>query len=264
MIDDDLVRAHRARGWIRSIRSCAAGHQPDTFFQARETVNPFMPPPGIVQAAMDRFAGLTGRQYSCSNLRPPDAVGSSCWMGSGVEDRAGNRRCPVRAGQKLGVLQVRLYGHSPRSVLAALPGTAQVVAVLEQTRNRGARRAALPRCGDDTRGGRGAWQAAVPAAGRWRTVRLSFEDFNPRWPRRCSTSWRNPEQKMVLLSYKRRRQPPSLEYDAGIDIDPPDVTQAVFYGLGADEHRGCEQEQCEDHRRGCRPECPRLFVYDSQ
>src|ERR1700690_4495929 len=65
MIDDDLVRAHRARALNPEhpfVRGTA--HNPDTFFQARETVNPFYAQaPGIVQAVMDRFSKLTGRQY---------------------------------------------------------------------------------------------------------------------------------------------------------------------------------------------------------
>jgi pyruvate-ferredoxin/flavodoxin oxidoreductase len=65
MIDDDLVRAHRNRALTPEhpfIRGTA--QNPDTFFQARETVNPFYArTPGIVQAAMDAFAKLTGRQY---------------------------------------------------------------------------------------------------------------------------------------------------------------------------------------------------------
>ena len=52
MIDDDLVRAHRgSRASARNmpfIRGTA--HNPDTFFQARETVNPFYARmPAIVQ-----------------------------------------------------------------------------------------------------------------------------------------------------------------------------------------------------------------------
>ena len=58
MIDDDLVRAHRARALNPEhpfMRGTA--QNPDTFFQARETVNPFYArTPGIVQAAMDHFA----------------------------------------------------------------------------------------------------------------------------------------------------------------------------------------------------------------
>ena len=73
MIDDELVRAHRARA-LNPERPFIRGtaHNPDTFFQARETVNPFYAGvPAIVQAAMDRFASLTGRQYSCSTMRAP-------------------------------------------------------------------------------------------------------------------------------------------------------------------------------------------------
>ncbi len=55
MIDDDLVRAHRARGLSPEhpfIRGTA--QNPDTFFQAREAVNPYHDRvPGIVEAAMN-------------------------------------------------------------------------------------------------------------------------------------------------------------------------------------------------------------------
>jgi pyruvate-ferredoxin/flavodoxin oxidoreductase len=58
MISDDLVRAHRERSLSPEhpfIRGTA--HNPDTFFQAREASNVFYDRvPGIVQAAMDRFA----------------------------------------------------------------------------------------------------------------------------------------------------------------------------------------------------------------
>ena len=38
---------------------------PDVFFQARETVNPYYDEcPEIVQEAMDKFAKLTGREYN--------------------------------------------------------------------------------------------------------------------------------------------------------------------------------------------------------
>ena len=65
MIDDDLVaRIARARSTPDAPVVRGTAHNPDTFFQARESVNPFYARvPGIVQAAMDRFARSTGRQY---------------------------------------------------------------------------------------------------------------------------------------------------------------------------------------------------------
>ena len=65
MIRDDLVLAHRARA-LNPDRPFIRGtaQNPDTYFQSRETVNPFYAKvPGIVQAAMDQFAGITGRRY---------------------------------------------------------------------------------------------------------------------------------------------------------------------------------------------------------
>ncbi|MFW6069068.1 MAG: pyruvate:ferredoxin (flavodoxin) oxidoreductase, partial [Chloroflexota bacterium] len=63
MIDDELLRAHRSRGLTPDapvIRGTA--QNPDVYFQARESVNPFYEAcPEIVQEAMDKFAELTGR-----------------------------------------------------------------------------------------------------------------------------------------------------------------------------------------------------------
>src|SRR5262249_26908043 len=64
-IDDDLVRAHRTRALTPErpvIRGTA--HNPDTFFQARESANPYYAAvPDIVQRAMDRVGSLIGRSY---------------------------------------------------------------------------------------------------------------------------------------------------------------------------------------------------------
>src|SRR5271157_5121063 len=91
LIDDDLVHAHRARALDPEhpfIRGTA--HNPDTFFQARETVNPFYARvPGIVQAEMDRFAKLTGRSYRLFEYcGAPDAERVIIAMGSGAETAA--------------------------------------------------------------------------------------------------------------------------------------------------------------------------------
>src|SRR5574340_14144 len=57
LIDDDLVRAHRARGLSPEHPVMrGAAQTPDVYFQGRETVNPFYAAtPGIVQQAMDQF-----------------------------------------------------------------------------------------------------------------------------------------------------------------------------------------------------------------
>jgi pyruvate-ferredoxin/flavodoxin oxidoreductase len=66
MIDDELLMAHRARGFSPErpfIRGTA--QNPDVFFQARETVNPFyLEMPDIVQNAMDRSGSGHCRLYA--------------------------------------------------------------------------------------------------------------------------------------------------------------------------------------------------------
>jgi len=74
MIRDDLVRAHRSRALTpeRPVMRGAA-QNPDTFFQARETANPFYArTPGIVEKAMATFANITGRTYRLFDYEGPD------------------------------------------------------------------------------------------------------------------------------------------------------------------------------------------------
>ncbi|MDR0415797.1 MAG: pyruvate:ferredoxin (flavodoxin) oxidoreductase, partial [Propionibacteriaceae bacterium] len=65
LITNDLVREHRERALTPEhpfIRGTA--QNPDTYFQARESSNPYYSRvPGNVADVMDRFAALTGRRY---------------------------------------------------------------------------------------------------------------------------------------------------------------------------------------------------------
>ncbi len=110
MIDDDLVRAHRARALSPEhpvLRGTA--HNPDTFFQARESVNPFYAKvPGIVQKAMDRLGALTGRKYHLFRYAGhPQAERVVVAIGSAVEVLDETAAwLSANAGEKVGVLQV--------------------------------------------------------------------------------------------------------------------------------------------------------------
>ena len=87
MLPADLIRAHRARALSPDrpvIRGTA--QNPDVYFQARETVNPFYDlVPGVVQKVMDRFAGIVGRQYKLFDyVGAADAERVIILMGSGA------------------------------------------------------------------------------------------------------------------------------------------------------------------------------------
>ena len=88
MIDDGLVRAHRARALNPEhpfIRGTA--QNPDVFFQAREAANSYHAKvPGIVLDVMKDFADLTGRRYNLFDYDgPPDAERVVISMASGAE-----------------------------------------------------------------------------------------------------------------------------------------------------------------------------------
>ena len=142
MIDDDLVRAHRARG-LSPDRPVLRGsaQNPDIFFQARETINPFYTKvPGIVQKVMDKFAKLTGRSYHLFDyVGAPDAERVVVVMASGGETAEATVHHLVDKGEKVGVIRVRLYRpFDTAAFLKALPKTVKSIAVLDRTKEPGA------------------------------------------------------------------------------------------------------------------------------
>ena len=142
MIDEERVIEHRARALSPDhpvIRGTA--QNPDVYFQARETVNPFYAAcPQIVQRTMDRFAELTGRRYGLFEYHgATDAERVIVLMGSGCE--AVHETVDFLNGQneKVGVLKVRLYRpFDARSFVKMLPANARCIAVLDRTKEPGA------------------------------------------------------------------------------------------------------------------------------
>jgi pyruvate-ferredoxin/flavodoxin oxidoreductase len=141
MIDDEAVLAHRARA-LNPERPVLRGtaQNPDVYFQARETVNPFyLAVPDIVQRAMDRFASIVGRQYKLFDyVGAPDAEKVIVIMGSAAEVAHETAEYLSAAGEKVGVLIVRLYRpFSVKHFVEALPETVKIIAALDRTKEPG-------------------------------------------------------------------------------------------------------------------------------
>jgi hypothetical protein len=115
MLNEDLVRAHRARGLSPEhpfIRGTAQNS--DTYFHAREASNRFyLRCPEIVQRAVDRFAALTGRQYKLFDyVGAPDAERVIVVMGSGAETAEETAKILNDRGQLKDLGQLAMtYGH---------------------------------------------------------------------------------------------------------------------------------------------------------
>ena len=163
--------------------SCAGSAQnPDVFFQAREASNPFYAAvPGIVQAKLDELAARTGRRYRLFDYAgAPDAERVVVLMGSAAGAVAEAVEALCAAGEKVGLVKVRLYRPFPAEALAAaLPadGPPDRRAGPDQGAGRG-RRAALP--GRGTGPGRaGGGRRPAHAAGHRRPLRPGLQGVHP-------------------------------------------------------------------------------------
>ncbi len=142
MINDEQVAAHRARALTPDkpiIRGTS--QNPDVYFQARETVNPFYNElPEIVQQKMDQFSELTGRRYKLFDYfgsREAECV--VILMGSGAEAVEETVEHLLTQGEKVGVIRARLYRpFSIKHLLKSLPASVKKIAVLDRCKEPGA------------------------------------------------------------------------------------------------------------------------------
>ncbi|MGK7875188.1 MAG: pyruvate:ferredoxin (flavodoxin) oxidoreductase [Xenococcaceae cyanobacterium] len=266
MIDDDLVFAHRSRG-LTPDRPVLRGtaQNPDVYFQARESVNPFYNAcPDIVQEAMDKFEELTGRTYKLFEYHgAPDAERVIILMGSGCEAVHETVDYLTAQGEKVGVLKVRLYRPFDMKRFAeALPNTVQAVAVLDRTKEPGA--GGEPLYLDVVNALHEEWQGTMPkvVGGRYG---LSSKEFNPAMIKGIfdNLSQEKPKNHFTIginddLSHT------SLTYDPSFSTEPDNLVRAMFYGLGSDGTVGANKnsikiigEETDNYAQG-------YFVYDSK
>lgn len=270
LVPDDLVLEHRARALSPEnpfIRGTA--QNPDTYFQSRETVNPFYErTPGIVQEVMDVFADQVGRRYHLVEYHgDPAAERLIVIMGSGYQTVTQTVDRMNADGAKVGALLVRLYRPFPEdALLAAIPHTVGQIAVLDRTKEPGSGgeplfldvMAALGKAYSDGR------RSHLPRliGGRYG---LSSKEFTPA---------------MVVAIYdelaKRAPRPrftigihddislTSLDYDPSIDFEDPQSHRAVFYGLGSDGTVGANKNTIKILGSNPQTYAQGYFVYDSK
>ncbi len=141
MIDNKLVAEHRARALSPDHPTISGTAQnPDVYFQGRETVNKYYQEASdIVQATMDKFAELVGRQYKLFDyVGAPDAEKVIIVMGSGADTCHEVVDKMVSQGEKVGLIKVRLFRpFSINGFVSALPSTVKKIAVLDRTKEPG-------------------------------------------------------------------------------------------------------------------------------
>ncbi len=272
MLDDELIRAHRRRGLSPDhpeLRGTA--QNPDVFFQAREASGPFFAAtPGIVQDTMDRFAEITGRQYHLFDyVGDPEAERVIVAMGSGAETVHETVEALCAAGEKVGLLKVRLYRpFASEAFLAALPKTVKRIAVLDRCKEPGATGEPLYMDIITTFAeAQATGKMPLPAMPRITGGRygLSSKEFTPAMVRGVFDEVAKDEPKNgFTVGIVDDVNGTSLDYDPSWTVTDPGTVQAMFYGLGADGTVGANKnsikiigENTDQHAQG-------YFVYDSK
>lgn len=270
LIPQELIREHRARGLSPErpfIRGTA--QNPDTYFQARETVNPFYGRvPTVVEDVMRQLGERTGRHTHIVDYSgDPDAERVLVLMGSGAQTAAETVAALTARGERVGVLQVRLYRPFPvEALLAALPSSVRMIAALDRTKEPGSAGeplyldvvAALTEA--YTRGERPTLPRVL--GGRYG---LSSKEFTPAMVAGVFDELaRERPRPHFTVGIDDDVSGTSIPYDPDFDIERPNSLGAVFFGLGSDGTVGANKNTIkilgseEDlHAQG-------YFVYDSK
>ncbi len=273
MINDQLVQAHRRRA-LNPEHPVVRGtsQNPDVYFQARESVNPYYQQmPVVVQAAMNRFAELTGRHYHLFDyVGATDAERIIIMMGSGADAAHETVEHLVARGEKVGLVKVRLFRpFDATALLAALPATARRIAVLDRTKEPGA-------------DGEPLYKDVVTAivqsysssqskfdvlpriiGGRYG---LSSKEFTPGMVKAVFDELGAEQLKnSFTIGIHDDVTHTSLEWDAHFRVDAAqDANCAVFYGLGSDGTVSANKNTIKIIGEDTELYAQGYFVYDSK
>jgi len=272
MIDDDLVKQHRARGMSPDNPVLRGTSQnPDVYFTGRETVNKYYAVcSGIVQEAMDKFAKITGRKYNLFDyVGSPDAEDIIVVIGSGSEVVQETVEYLNKKGSKLGLIKVRLYRpFDVKAFAQALPSKVKRIAVLDRTKEPGSLGEPVY---EDVRTAIGeamheGWMKAkdypVVVGGRYG---LGSAEFTPTMVKAVFDNLKQKKPKNhFTVGVIDDVMDTSLELDPNFSVEPDEVYRAMFYGLGSDGTVGANKnsikiiaDKTDNYTQG-------FFEYDSK
>jgi len=272
LIDDDLVRAHRLRGLSPDrpeLRGTA--QNPDVYFQARESVNPFYAAcPGIVQQAMDRFAELTGRSYHLFDyVGSPEAERVIVLMGSGAETAEETVKYLMAQDQQVGVLKVRLYRpFAAADFVESLPASTRAIAVLDRTKEPGSvgeplYQDVLTALNEAIFDGTSRLESMPRVIGG--RYGLSSKEFTPAMVRSVFDQLEESRPKNhFTVGIRDDVTHTSLDFDREFNLESEENVRALFYGLGSDGTVSANKNSIKIIGEGTSNYAQGYFVYDSK
>ncbi|HYS42720.1 MAG TPA: pyruvate:ferredoxin (flavodoxin) oxidoreductase, partial [Geobacteraceae bacterium] len=272
MISDEMVNTHRGRG-LTPDRPVMRGtaQNPDVYFQGRESVNKYYPSClAIVQEEMDKFAKVTGRQYSLVEyVGAPDAERVIVIMGSGADTVHETVEDLSSKGEKVGLIKVHLYRPFPVDAFAAaIPASVKKIAVLDRTKEPGSLgeplyldvRTVIGEAMADKKTSFTQYPAIV--GGRYG---LGSKEFTPAMAKAVFDSLKDDRPKNhFVVGIKEDVCNTSLAYDPAFVTASAGTYSAMFYGLGSDGTVGANKNSIKIIGERTDNNAQAYFVYDSK
>jgi len=264
LVDWEAVARFRARAANPErpeIRGTA--QNPDVYYQGVETRNAYYDKtPGIVFDYMKKVSTLTGRNY-----RPFDyvgdpeadrvviAMGSSCETFEEVVNYLADR------GESVGLVKVRLYRpFAPEYLFAAIPATAARIAVMDRTKEAGAKGDPLYKdiCTAFLEKG----EMPTIVNGRYG---LGSKEFNPGMAKAVFDNLKAAGPKNYFnVGITDDVTHTSIDYDENFDVAPEGTVQCKFWGLGADGTVGANKSAIKIIGDNTDMYAQAYFAYDSK
>ncbi|MCM0080983.1 pyruvate:ferredoxin (flavodoxin) oxidoreductase [Geomonas sp. Red32] len=272
MIPSELVQAHRDRCMTpdRPVMRGTA-QNPDVYFQGRETVNPYYPEClTIVQEEMDKFAKVAGRQYKLAEyVGAPDAERVIIVMGSAADTVQETVATLTAAGEKVGLLKVRLFRPFPvAAIAAALPASVKKIAVLDRTKEPGSLGEPLyldirTAIGEALADGQCNFkQYPIIVGGRFG---LGSKEFTPGMAKGVFDNLKADKPKNhFVVGIVEDVTNCSLDYDANFVNPSAGTYAAMFFGLGSDGTVGANKNSIKIIGELTDNNVQAYFVYDSK
>ena len=203
---------------------------PDVFFQAREASNQYYNAlPDVVEEYMNKVNEKIGTDYKLFNYYgAPDAEKVIIAMGSVCETIDETIDYLTKAGEKVGVVKVRLYRpFSAKHLIDAIPDTCKSIAVLDRTKEPGA--LGEPLYLDVVAALKDSKFHDVPVtSGRYG---LGSKDTTPA---DIIAVYRNEDKKNFTIGIKDDVTNLSLDRTENPNTTPESTISCKFWGLGAD------------------------------
>ncbi len=231
MVDMDAVNAFR-RHALNPEHPCQRGsaQNPDIFFQAREACNPYYDAlPEVVEEYMNKVNAKIGTDYKLFNYYgAEDAEKVIIAMGSVCETIDETVDYLIKAGEKVGIIKVRLYRpFSVKHLLAVMPKTVKQISVLDRTKEPGS--IGEPLYLDVVAALKDTEFADVPVfTGRYG---LGSKDTTPA---QIIAVYNNTTKKRFTIGINDDVTNLSLETGPSPVTAPEGITSCKFWGLGAD------------------------------